>query len=476
MSETFQPGPDSGLLAPVWAGTPVEAVTGDRAWLTAMVEAEAALATAQAAIGVVPYGTAATIRAAGADLDVVSIARRSRESANPVVCFVADLTEAVARRDPALADHVHAGCTSQDVFDTAAMLVTRRALELLLADLLRIADALAGLATEHRGTLAVARTLAQHALPTTFGLKAANWLMLVRTAADRVDALLTAGLPVSLGGAVGTMAGYHEHVATVSGVDNGDLPELRLPALMAAELGLAAPPLPWHTNRAPIADVAAALSFAAGALGKVAADVLVQSRTEIAEVAEPTAVGRGASSAMPQKRNPVLSTLIAAAARQVPVFAVVLAQAMVAEDERPAGAWHAEWQPLRECLRLTGGAAHTAVELVEGLVVDTARMARNTAITGGALLTERVVAQLAPVVGRRRAKQLVAGALADDPDDVPGALARALRDENGLPVDTKELFEPQEYLGSADALVGRALRWAHGPNTGSAPADPTDET
>jgi 3-carboxy-cis,cis-muconate cycloisomerase len=449
------PGPDSGLLAPVWAGTPVAAVTDDRAWLAAMVRAEAALATAQAALGAVPQGTAAAVRAAAADLDVVSIARRSRESANPVVAFVADLTAAVARRDPAAADHVHAGCTSQDILDTAAVLVTADALALMRADLLRVAAALAGHVERHRDTLAVARTLTQHALPTTFGLKAATWLDLVHAAADRIAAA-SAGLPVQLGGAVGTLAGYREHLAATDGPERGVCPELRLVELVAGELGLRAPALPWHTGRTPLADVAAALTFASGALGKVAADVLVLSRTEIAEVAEPAAEGRGASSAMPQKRNPVLSTLIAAAARQVPVFALVISQAVVAEDERPAGAWHAEWSALRECLRLTGGAAHTAAELVRGLVVDAERMAANAAATGDALTTERVVAHLVAHLGRSRAKRLVTAALVESPQDVRGALARALRQE-GVDLDVDRLFTPEDYLGAARALVDGAL-------------------
>jgi len=340
-------GTDSGLLSPVWAGTPVEAVTSDEAWLAAMVEFEAALATAQARLGAVPDSTAAAIRAAGAGggLDVVELARRSREAANPVVHFVKRLTDLVAGIDPDAAGHVHAGSTSQDVLDSAAMLVATRALRLVREDLVRIRAALTTLARDHRDTPAAARTLTQHAVPTTFGTKAATWLTLVCDTHDRVDALLRAGLPVSMGGAAGTLAGYHDHLVAAGATD--DHPELRLAALVADELGLARPALPWHAVRTPIADLAAVLSFVGGALGKFAADVLVLTRTEIGEVAEPAAVGRGQSSAMPQKRNPVLSVLVATAARQLPVYALVLGQSMVAEDERSSGAWHAEWQPLR---------------------------------------------------------------------------------------------------------------------------------
>ncbi|MEN3584854.1 lyase family protein [Streptomyces sp. ZYX-F-203] len=472
-------GTDSGLLSPVWAGTPVEAITSDEAWLAAMTEFEAALAAAQARMGAVPGSTAEALRAVWADpgLDPVELARVGREAANPVVHFVRRLTERVAERDAEAARHVHAGSTSQDVLDSAAMLIATRTLVLLRDDLARIRVALARLAGEHRSTLAVARTLTQHAVPTTFGARAAGWLTLVCDAHDRVDALVRAGLPVSMGGAAGTLAGYHDHLVA-AGVP-GDHPELRLADLVADELGLARPKGPWHAVRTPVVDLAAVLGFVGGALGKFAADVLVLARTEVGEVAEPAAVGRGQSSAMPQKRNPVLSTLVVTAARQLPVYALVLGQSMVAEDERSSGAWHAEWQPLRECLRLAGGAGHTAAELAEGLTVSAARARANLALTGSGPVSERLSVALVPELGRQRAKDAVARAVRAAEKGVPAA--EALRDaleEAGL-VDGRsacldsldELLDPERYLGAAGRLVDRAASRA---GSATSPLDPSE--
>ncbi|MDQ0779975.1 3-carboxy-cis,cis-muconate cycloisomerase [Streptomyces aurantiacus] len=472
-------GTDSGLLSPVWAGTPVETVTSDEAWLAAMAEFEAALATAQARLGAVPETTAAAIRAAAADggLDPVELARLGREAANPVVHFVKRLTGRVAARDPEAAGHVHAGSTSQDVLDSAAMLIATRTLVLVRDDLVHLRAALTDLAREHRSTAAVARTLTQHAVPTTYGARAATWLTLVCDAHDRVDALLSKGLPVSMGGAAGTLAGYHDHL-TAAGTP-GDHPELRLVSLVADELGLARPALPWHAVRTPIADLAAVLSFVGGALGKFAADVLVLTRTEIAEVAEPATEGRGQSSAMPQKRNPVLSTLVMTAARQLPVYALVLGQSMVAEDERSSGAWHAEWQPLRECLRLAAGASHTAAELAKGLTVSAGRVRANLELTGSSLVAERLSVALVPDLGRQRAKEAVTRAVRATEAGVPAAEAlRAALQEAGL-VDGRstrldsldELLDPQRYLGAAEPLVDRAV---HRAGAAAAPLTPSE--
>ena len=214
--------------------------------------------------------------------------------------------------------------------------------------------------------------------------------------------------------------------------------------------------LPWHTVRTPIADTGAVLAFVTGALGKFALDVQTLSRTEIGEVLEPAGAGRGESSAMPQKRNPVLATLIVTAARQVPAHALVLAQSMLAEDERPAGAWHAEWQPLREALRLAGGAAHTAAELAEGLIVLPEKMAANLALTGGAIVSERLNAALAPRLGKATAKKLLATVTreaAETGRDFADVLAAALPDID----DLDALLDPAGYTGAAAALVDRAL-------------------
>ncbi|MFL1378702.1 3-carboxy-cis,cis-muconate cycloisomerase [Nocardiopsis protaetiae] len=446
--------PDSGLLSPVYAGTPVEAAVDDRAWLRALLEAEAALARAQARLGTVPTDAAEAITEAArsAPFDVREIALASRESANPVIAVVGALTAAVRDRDGGAAEYVHRGSTSQDVFDTAAMLVCCRAVELVRADLGRTADALARLAREHRDTPMAGRTLALHAVPTTFGLKAAGWRLLVLDAAERLRSVRT---PVSLGGAAGTLAGYLEYAP---GLDPGGYAD-RLTAAYAEETGLDVPVLPWHALRTPVADLASALSFTAAALGKIAADVQVLVRTEIGEVGEPAVAGRGASSAMPHKRNPVLATLIRSAALRVPALASVLHLCVSAEDERSAGVWHAEWAPLRDCLRLTGGAAHTAAELAAGLVVHADRMRANLDLTGGAVVTERVAAALAPELGKAAAKDLLGGLAARAAaggrplaDLLAGAAPEVLSRERAA-----DLLDPAAYTGAAGHLVDRAL-------------------
>ncbi|MET9258088.1 3-carboxy-cis,cis-muconate cycloisomerase [Streptomyces sp. NPDC003717] len=449
---------DVGLLSPVRAGTAVERAVGDGAWLQAMLDAEAALARAQARCGTVPAAAAAAVTAAARaeHFDARHLALAARETANPVVALVATLTARVAAHAPQAAEYVHRGSTSQDVLDTAAMLVARRARALITADLHRVADALAALAAEHRDTVMAGRTLALHAVPTTFGLKAAGWRLLVLDAAARLERV---ELPVSLGGAAGTLAGYLHHAGP--GADPAAVLD-DLAAAFADETGLAVPVLPWHALRTPLADLAAALAHTTGALGKIAADVLVLARTEIGEVAEPAPAGRGASSAMPHKRNPVLATLIRSAALQVPALAAVLLAALPTEDERSAGGWHAEWQPLREALRLTGGAAHTAVELAQGLTVAPDRMDANLAATGGQLATERLAAHLAPRLGKAAAKDLLTAASATA-TRTGRPLADVLADEPRLQgvlgaEETTALLDPAGCTGAAGALVDRALR------------------
>ncbi|CAL9286548.1 3-carboxy-cis,cis-muconate cycloisomerase [Streptomyces sp. SudanB52_2052] len=422
---------DTGLLGPGWAGSAAASATSDEAYLRALLDAETALTRAQAALGLAPAEAATAVtEAAGSDgFDVRSLAGRARAGGNPVIPLVADLTQAVG---DAYGPYVHRGATSQDIMDTATMLVAARTLEPVLADLGRTARALSRLAAEHRDTAMPGRTLTQHAVPTTFGLKAAGWRSLVLDARDRVRSVRES-LPVQLGGAAGTLAAF--------GAYGADDPTA-LPVAYARELGLRAPDLPWHTLRTPVADLAGCLAFTAGALGKIAVDVLTLSRTEIAEVAEG---GGGGSSAMPHKSNPVRSTLIVSAARRAPQLAATLYGSLAAEDERPAGAWHAEWEPLRDLLRLAGGAARDAVDLAEGLRVRPEAMRAHLDLTGGSIVSERLSAELAPVLGRARAKELLTRLAAEGR---PLAEAPELADLD---------LDPTHYTGSAGALTDRAL-------------------
>lgn len=450
---------DTGLLSPVRAGTPVEALVSDGAWLQAMLDAEAALARAQARLGTMPEPAAQVITdCARAELfDLRAIAVAARETGNPVVALVRALTALVVKQDPAAAEYVHRGSTSQDILDTGVMLVAGRALRLIEADLTLTAGSLGRLAAQHRDTVMAGRTLTLHAVPTTFGLKVAGWRKLVLDARDRLAGVV---LPVSLGGAAGTLAGYLEY-AVLDGIsDPGGYAEA-LTVEYAAQTGLAPADLPWHVLRTPMADLAAALSLTAGALGKIAADVQVLGRTEICEVAEPAAAGRGVSSAMPHKRNPVLSTLVRSAALQAPALAAALTGCLVAEDERSAGGWQAEWLPLRELLRLVGGAAHTAAELAAGLTVRPERMLANLELTGSQVVTERVAAVLTPVLGRSRASAVVTEVtraaevtgrslvevLTSHPEVAPHLDGSACAG----------LLDARAYTGAATVLVDRAL-------------------
>ncbi|MFI8264087.1 MULTISPECIES: lyase family protein [unclassified Streptomyces] len=462
--------PDTALLSPVRAAAATEEALTDTAWAQAMLDAEAALARAQSRLGTVPAGAAETITACAraAAIDLPALAVRARGAGNPVVALVEEFTAVVAAEDPAAAEYVHRGSTSQDILDTGAMLVTARALRLVRAELDRTAAALARLADAHRGTPAVARTLGQHAVPTTFGLKAAGWLVAVVDVRRRVGALLDGGLPVQLGGAAGTLAGYLEYArpspARAADWDGGAYAG-ELIALFAAETGLAEPVLPWHTLRTPIGDTGAVLGHAAAALGKFATDVQTLARTELAEVAEPAGAGRGVSSAMPQKRNPVLAAMIRSAALQVPSLVLTLTHcAAAAEDERPAGAWHGEWQPLREALRLVGGAACTAAELAEGLEVHPARMAANLRLTGGAVVTERLAAALAPVLGKADAKALVGRVAVASAESAEPLVDRLLAQapepaEEFTAARLERLLDPAGYTGAAEALIERALAY-----------------
>ncbi|MFI9602171.1 3-carboxy-cis,cis-muconate cycloisomerase [Streptomyces sp. NPDC052043] len=436
-------GLDVGLLGPGWAGSPAASATSDLAYLGALLDAEAALTRAQAALGLAPARAAeAVTRAADPGrFDVRALAERARGGGNPVIPLVADLTRAVGEE---YGRYVHRGTTSQDIMDTATMLVAVRTLDLVLADLARTEQALARTAAEHRDTAMPGRTLTQHAVPTTFGLKAAGWRSLVLDARDRLTRVRDS-LPVQLGGAAGTLAAFSAY---------GAEDPLALVTAYARELDLCEPLLPWHTLRTPVADLAGCLAFTAGALGKIAADVLVLARTETAELAE----GRGGgSSAMPHKANPVRSTLIAAAARRAPQLAATLYGSMAAQDERPPGAWHAEWEPLRELLRLVGGAARDAVELTEGLRVDADAMRAHLGLTHGLIVSERLSAELARLLGRARAKELLTE-LARRTYTENRGLGELLAEQPELKdVDLGELTDPTHYTGSAGALTDRSL-------------------
>ncbi len=437
-----------GLFAPITTTDALLEATGSAAWLAALLDAEAALARAQADEGVIPRVAADAIAAACRPdrFDVDELGRAARGGGNPVIPLVTALGNAVG----AVAEPwVHHGATSQDILDTAAVLVARRSLVLVRADLDGLADACATLADRHRHTTMAGRTLLQHALPTTFGLKAAGWLggTLDATALlDRADADLAA----QLGGAVGTLASLGADGPAVA-------------ARFAAHLELAEPTLPWHTARQRLAALASALAIVAGTAAKISGDVALLAQTEVAEAAEPAAAGRGGSSAMPHKRNPVGAAAVSSAARRAAALVPVVLGALVAEHERALGGWQAEWETVTELLALAGGAAARTHETVAGLEVDADAMAANLARTGGVALAERISLALAPTLGRSAAQAAVAAAARRSRGG--GSFADELRADPdvaavvGHSIDA--LLDPASYLGANDVWIGRALAAHH---------------
>jgi 3-carboxy-cis,cis-muconate cycloisomerase len=435
------------LFRPIFVPDAVDDAVSDQAWLQAMLDVEAAIARAEARAGVIPSDAADAItEACAADrFDIAAIGRAARDSGLPVPPLVRALADQVGGD---AARYVHWGATSQDVLDTAAMLVCEKVLDICRADLDAISEACAGLARDHRTTPVVGRTLLQHALPTTFGAKAAGWLV---AAVDgrRLLGQTRSDLAVQFGGAAGTLASLGDR-----GLD--------VLAYLAEELALAEPVVPWHTARTRIAHVGAVLGIVCGTMAKVALDIMLMAQTEVGEVAEPNGA-RGGSSTMPQKRNPVGSALIVACSRRAQAAAGVLMAAMAQEHERGAGAWHSEWESLRDALSMTGGATGWARSVLEGLELHPDRMAENLMSTGGLLLAESVSMLLAERMGRVEAHTLVESLCRRAVSEQRGLRDLLMEDE----MITKELSEqeidhaldPAAYVGSAEAFVDRALAY-----------------
>ena len=405
----------------------------DAAWLQAMLDVERALAAAQSRAGVIPAEAARAIaEACSAErFDPDAIGDAGRTAGNPVEPLVRALTDAV---EGEAAGYVHWGATSQDILDTASMLISRRVLELIVEAVGSVAGECAGLAEAHRSTPMAGRTLLQQAVPTTFGLKAAGWLVGLLEARGALARIREERLAIQLGGAAGTLSALGEAGPEVV-------------RLFADELGLRDPVAPWHTNRVRIAELGAALAVAAGAVAKIALDVGLMGQTEVGELAE---AGAGGSSTMPQKRNPVGSVLALACARQVHAQAMVLIGALPQEHERALGAWHAEWPALSAALAFAGGAAEAARRALDGLEVDVDRMRANLELSGGLVMAEQASFLLAEKLGRRGARELVAEAA-----ERSRAGGRTLREELGADLDAG--LDPADYLGSAGAFVDRAL-------------------
>jgi 3-carboxy-cis,cis-muconate cycloisomerase len=446
---------DSALLGPLFATAAMRDVFSDQARLAAMLEAEAALARVQAQLGLVPEGLAPAIEAIRADsLDVAALGEQTALSGVPTIPFV----RAVQARLPKEFERAfHKGATTQDILDTALVLQVRAALALVTADLDTIMTGLAGLAAAHRTTPCVGRTYGQHAAPLSFGFKVAVWLAGVAEVAERLPELRSRLLVASLGGPVGTLAGLGKHGPAVA---DG----------FAQALGLAATPIAWHTRRARIAEAGAWLATLMGALAKMATDIVNLASTEVAEVAEPWVPGRGGSSAMPHKRNPVSCTVILAAASAAKGHVTTLLDAMTSAHERPPGLWHAEWHALPALFGLASGALHEAATLARGLVVDAPRMRANIDQTRGLLFADAAAARLSPRLGREAAHTRVEHA-ADEVRRTSDTLQTVLaRDPVLHDVDLAAAFDLTPAIAAAEPWVDRALTYATAVRKALAPA------
>ena len=440
----------SPLLAPMLSSGPMRAVCDDAATLQHMLDFEAALARAEAAVGVIPKSATGPIADAckAGSFDIASLAEAATRSGNLAIPLVKALTAGVAKSDAEAARYVHWGATSQDVIDTALMLTLRGAIDVLLSDLDRAIDGFAGLARRHRDTAMVARTWLQHALPMPFGLKLAEYAAALNRSRRRLSRLRRETLALQFGGAAGTLAALGDKGLAVAGK-------------LAEELDLPLPDAPWHTHRDRIAEAASVLAMLAGSCGKIARDVSLMMQTDVAEAFEPSAEGRGGSSTMPHKRNPVAAATALAAATMAPNLAATIFAAQVQEHERSAGPWHAEWPTLPQLLLVTSGGLSAIVDIAEGLEVDVARMRTNLDATHGLIMAEAVTMALAARIGKSDAHHLVEAAskkavaqnrhLRDVLTLDPDITAQLAADQIGA------LFEPMAYQGASQALIDRLL-------------------
>lgn len=446
----MHPLPLASLTASMFSTPAMQEVFSAQACVQGMLDFEAALARTQARVGVIPSSVVGTICAhcTTTEIDFDKLADAAASAGNLAIPLVKQLTAVVAKDNQEASKYVHWGATSQDAIDTGLVLQLRRALDLIDADLAALAAALAEQAQRHRDTPVVGRTWMQHALPITFGLKLAGWLDAVLRHQERLAQLRPRVLALQFGGAAGTLASLGEqgmHVAQA----------------LAEELQLALPDTPWHTQRDRVVEVASVLGMLTGSLGKTARDMSLHIQTDVAEAFEPAAEGRGGSSTMPHKRNPVGCAAVLACATRVPALVSTMLSGMVQEQERALGGWQAEWDTLPDIVQLCAGALQQMRHVIAGLQVDAARMRSNLDATHGQIMAESVMLALGAKLGRLNAHQLVEAAchraskdgthlrdvLLQDPA-VNAELTRA---------QIEHLLDPAAYLGQATAFVDRVL-------------------
>jgi len=440
----------SPLLAPMLSSTSMRVICDDKTTLQHMLDFEAALARAEAAVGVIPRVAVEPISKAckAGEFELAALAEAATRSGNLAIPLVKALTAAVGKNDAEAARYVHWGATSQDVIDTATMLTLRAGIDALLIDLDRAIDGFADLARKHRHTAVVARTWLQHALPMPFGLKLAEYAAALHRSRLRLRGLREETLALQFGGAAGTLAALGDKGLAVSDA-------------LARELRLPLPEAPWHTHRDRIADAAAVFAILAGSCGKIARDVSLLMQTDVGEAFEPAGAGRGGSSTMPHKRNPVAAASALGAATMAPNLAATIFAAQVQDHERSAGPWHAEWPTLPALMLVTSGGLAAIVDIAEGLEVDAVRMRENLDATHGLIMAEAVSFALAERMGKSEAHHLVEAASKQ-------AVANKKHLRDVLIRDTKvtaqldanklaKLFEPMAYQGVSQELIDRLL-------------------
>ncbi|WP_130802480.1 3-carboxy-cis,cis-muconate cycloisomerase [Acinetobacter ihumii] len=447
----------SQLYASLFYQKEVTEIFSDRGLVSYMIEAEVALAQAQAEVGVIPQSATNVIehvvKTAIDQIDFDALAIATGLAGNIAIPFVKQLTAIVKKNDEDAARYVHWGATSQDILDTACILQCRAALDIVQNQVQQCYDVALTQAQTYRHQVMMGRTWLQQALPITLGHKLARWASAFKRDLDRIDAMKDRVLTAQLGGAVGSLASLQNQGSMVVKV-------------YAKQLNLTAAACTWHGERDRIVEIASVLGMITGSVGKMARDWSLMMQTEIAEVFEPTAKGRGGSSTMPHKRNPVAAASILAAANRVPALMSSIYQSMVQEHERSLGGWHAEWLSLPEIFQLSAGALERTLDVLQGMQVNAENMHRNIECTHGLIMAEAVMMALAPHMGRLNAHHVVEAAckkaVAEHTHlkDIISNIEEVTQYFNASQLD--EIFKPESYLGNIQDQIDAVLQEAKG--------------
>jgi 3-carboxy-cis,cis-muconate cycloisomerase len=439
---------DSAIFSPLFSDAEISALLTDEAFVGALVEVEAALARAQARLGVIPAAAAEQIsRVKAADIDITALTKGTIRSGFPIIALVRQMRRQAGEE---AAPYVHWGATTQDIMDTSSVLQMRAAIELFKSAILNIIRRLSELAQRHRTTVMAGRTHGQQALPITFGLKVASWIAPMLRHVERLDEILPRLLVIQFGGAAGTLAALGDKGLAVS-------------EALADELKLAVPLMSWHAQRDSLVEFGSWLSLVTGCLGKMAQDVILLAQTEVGEAAESGEQGRGGSSTMPQKSNPITSELIVAAARTSGSLLSALHQAQIQEHERATHGWQVEWLTLPQMMILTGGALEHALDLAQNLQVDEAAMRANMVRANDVVLAEAAVFALAKAMPRAKAEELVKNACAIAISEAR-PLIDVIKETVAVPdgtVDWQALADPANYLGETEKIIDGVLQRAN---------------